>query len=58
MKSVTVNGQSWATEDANGRPLGYPGPDGKTLWFMDKPVGDANDWRRIQLALDKGQPLR
>lgn len=37
-----------ANRDANGRDLGYPGPDGKALYFRGIPVGTAADWERIQ----------
>lgn len=39
---------TWANKDANGRDLGYPGPDGKTLYFRGFPVGSPTDWERIQ----------
>lgn len=49
----TEPGEPWfgdgkhATKDANGVDLGYPGPDGTTLYFRGYPVGHVTHWERI-----------
>lgn len=47
--TVTVNGQEWATKDANGADLIYPGPDG-LAYFQGAPILNADDYAHAQLT--------
>lgn len=47
--SVKVNGQTWATRDANGADLIYPGPDGVTAYFQGAPI-HAHDYPHVRLT--------
>lgn len=46
-----------ATTDANGRDLGYAGPDGTTLYYQGFPVRSAAEWQQVQVQwMTPGDP--